>query len=119
MRPKKRRDKGLSLDPTPPLQSALTVHDITQRELTPILEERTMRRTTVLVSTAALAIGITAGAGWARQQPQGPQPFFVGNRLGLPVNPAADGKFEAISTNVKVFGSIYSAESCSYDPQRG
>ena len=78
-----------------------------------------MKRSTVLVGTATLAIGIAAGAGWAQQQPQGPQPYFVGNRLGLPVNPAADGKFEAISSNVKVFGSIYSAESCSYDPDRG
>ena len=25
----------------------------------------------------------------------------------------------AISSNVKVYGAIYSAESCSYDPERG
>jgi hypothetical protein len=43
----------------------------------------------------------------------------VGNRLGLPVTPTPDGKFEAISSNVKVYGSIYSAESCSYDATRG
>jgi hypothetical protein len=77
-----------------------------------------MRRITVLASAAALAIGMAAGALLAQQQ-QGPQPFFVGNRLGLPINPAADGKFEAISSNVKVYGSIYSAESCSYDSARG
>jgi hypothetical protein len=77
-----------------------------------------MRRITVLASAAALAIGLAAGALLAQQQ-QGSQPFFVGNRLGLPVNPAADGTFEAISSNVKVYGSIYSAESCSYDPARG
>jgi SMP-30/gluconolaconase/LRE-like protein len=54
------------------------------------------------------------------QQPQAtPQPFFVGNRLGLPINPAADGAFDAMSSNVKVFGAIYSAESCSYDAERG
>ena len=47
------------------------------------------------------------------------QPFFVGNRLGLPINPAADGAFAAMSPNVKVFGAIYSAESCSYDAERG
>lgn len=52
-------------------------------------------------------------------QPPQPQPFFVGNRLGLPINPAADGAFEAMSPNVKVFGSVYSAESCSYDAGRG
>ena len=47
------------------------------------------------------------------------QPFFVGNGLGLPINPAADGKFEPMSPNVKVFGAIYSAESCSYAAERG
>ena len=77
-----------------------------------------MKRVTTLTTAAALAIGFAAGALLA-QQAQGPQPFFVGNRLGLPINPAADGKFEAISSNVKVYGSIYSAESCSYDEGRG
>jgi hypothetical protein len=48
-----------------------------------------------------------------------PQPFFVGNRVGLPINPAADGAFAPASANVKVFGSIYSVESCSYDAERG
>ena len=78
-----------------------------------------MKRTTLLVGAATLLIGIGAGALWAQQQPQGPQPFFVGNRLGLPINPAADGAFEPTSPNVKVYGAIYSAESCSYDPERG
>ena len=77
-----------------------------------------MRRLVFLVSAAALLIGVVAGALLA-QQTQSAQPFFVGNRLGLPVNPAADGAFDAISSNVKVYGSIYSAESCSYDPGRG
>jgi hypothetical protein len=31
-----------------------------------------------------------------------------GIRLGLPIAPAADGAFEAISPNVKVHGAIYS-----------
>src|SRR5215211_8497129 len=75
-----------------------------------------MNRTIVLTGVA-LAVGIAAGALLA-QQPAA-QPYFVGNRLGLPVNPAPDGAFEAISSNVKVYGSIYSAESCSYDPDRG
>ena len=78
-----------------------------------------MKRTTLLVGAATLLIGIAAGALWAQQQPQGPQPFFVGNRLGLPINPAADGTFEPTSPNVKVYGAIYSAESCSYDEDRG
>ena len=78
-----------------------------------------MKRNTWLAGAGILAIGMTAGALLAQQPPQGPQPFFVGNRLGLPINPAADGSFEAMSSNVKVYGAIYSAESCSYDPDRG
>jgi hypothetical protein len=78
-----------------------------------------MTRMTVLASSATLAIGMAAGATLAQQPPQGPQPYFVGNRLGLPINPAPDGKFEAMSSNVKVYGAVHSAESCSYDPGRG
>jgi sugar lactone lactonase YvrE len=78
-----------------------------------------MKRVTVMTGAAMLLVGIAAGAMLAQQQPQGPQPFFVGNRLGLPINPAADGAFEPMSSNVKVYGAIYSAESCSYDAERG
>jgi hypothetical protein len=77
-----------------------------------------MHRVTYRASVAALVVAVVGGA-LVAQQAQQPQPFFVGNRLGLPVNPAADGAFEAISPNVKVYGAIYSAESCSYDAQRG
>ena len=67
-----------------------------------------------------LALGIAVASLAAQQAPApGPQPYFVGNRLGMPINPAPDGKFDPISKNVKVFGAIYSAESCSYDPTRG
>src|SRR5690348_5751914 len=76
-----------------------------------------MKRVTSLAA-AVLVAGVTAGPA-AAQQPQGPQPFSVGNRLGLPVNPAPDGAFQPISSNVKVYGAIYSAESCSYDAERG
>jgi hypothetical protein len=78
-------------------------------------------KTIILLGGAALTAGITAGVLLAQQPaaPAGPQPFSVGNRLGLPIAPAADGKFDAMSTNVKVYGAIYSAESCSYDPGRG
>jgi hypothetical protein len=75
-----------------------------------------------LFTTGAIVLGasLTAGTVIAQQPaPAGPQPFSVGNRLGMPINPAPDGKFEPMSTNVKVYGAIYSAESCSYDPQRG
>jgi hypothetical protein len=77
-----------------------------------------MTRVTFLATAAGLVIGVVAGASVA-QQAQQPQPYSVGNRLGLPVTPAADGAFEPISSNVKVYGAIYSAESCSYDAGRG
>lgn len=77
-----------------------------------------MKQITVL-ATAALLVGVVARTLPAQQAPATPQPFSVGNRLGLPVTPAADGAFEPISPNVKVYGAIYSAESCSYDPDRG
>ena len=69
------------------------------------------------LATAVLIISVVAGPVSA-QQVEEPQPFFVGNPLGLPVNPAADADFEAISSNVKVYGAIYSAESCTYDAER-
>src|SRR5437867_3305700 len=81
------------------------------------MEGSQMDRTTFLTGVALL-IGIGSGDALA-QQPQGPRPFFVGNPLGLPVDPAANGAFEGISSNVKVYGAIYSAESCSYDAERG
>src|ERR1044071_394125 len=73
-------------------------------------------RRCILKLTLPLAILATS---LSAQQTPTPQPFFVGNRLGLPINPAADGAFAPMSPNVKVFGAIYSAESCSYDAERG
>ena len=77
-----------------------------------------MNRLTLLAGATALSI-VIAPADMLAQQPPGPRPLVVGNRLGLPVEPAADGAFEAMSSNVKVYGAIYSAESCSYDADRG
>ena len=86
-----------------------------------------MNQLLIRAGAAALAVGLALPV--SAQQPAAPAPnppaapatpppFFVGNRLGLPINPAADGSFEAMSSNVKVYGAIYSAESCSYDPVR-
>ena len=77
-----------------------------------------MTRVPFTAAAAAVLLGVAAGATLARQAQQ-PQPYVVGNRLGLPVTPPADGRFEPISSNVKVYGAIYSAESCSYDADRG
>jgi hypothetical protein len=78
---------------------------------------RITRRSTLLVGAAALAIGIVPGTSRA-QRPQAPQPV-VGNPVGLPVTPGENRPFEPASPNVKVYGAIYSAESCSYDATRG
>ena len=67
---------------------------------------------------ATLLVAVVPRVTLAQQTP-GPQPFSVGNRLGMPVTPGPDGAFEAISPNVKVHGAIYAAESCSYDAERG
>ncbi len=75
----------------------------------------------MIVAFGGIDLMMGTGLVVAGQQPAAPasQPFFVGNPLGLPINPAADGSFAPISPNVKVYGAIYSAESCSYDPTRG
>jgi SMP-30/Gluconolactonase/LRE-like region len=78
-----------------------------------------MTRVRATVGVAALVGGVAGAVLWAQAPSQSPQPYSVGNRLGLPVAPAADGTFNPISSNVKVYGAIYSAESCSYDATRG
>lgn len=69
-------------------------------------------------ASTVLLCGVFAGQ-VSGQQPPAPTPFFVGNPLGLPITPAPNAGFEQISSNVKVYGAIYSAESCSYDSARG
>ncbi|MEO7273107.1 MAG: SMP-30/gluconolactonase/LRE family protein [Vicinamibacterales bacterium] len=78
-----------------------------------------MQRMTQQGLGAALAAGLTMSVVMAQAPAPQPQPFSVGNRVGLPMAAAADGTFNPVSANVKVFGSIYSAESCSYDAARG
>lgn len=75
-----------------------------------------MKRTRYLPAAAAIVLTLAASPMLAQQPQQGPQPYSVGNPLGLS---GADGAFGAISSNVKVYGAIYSAESCSYDAERG
>jgi hypothetical protein len=76
----------------------------------------------ITIAGLTLSTGLALGTALAQQAapaaPAGPVPYFVGNPLGMPINPAADGKFDPMSSNVKVYGSVYSAESCSYDPVR-
>ena len=48
-----------------------------------------------------------------------PQPTCSATRSACRSIPAPNGTFNPMSSNVKVYGAIYSAESCSYDPDRG
>ncbi len=81
-----------------------------------------MRQSIRIAKFAALIAGALAPRVALAQNPPPPpppQPYVVGNPLGLPVTPSPDGSFAPISPNVKVYGAIYSAESCSYDATRG
>jgi len=78
-----------------------------------------MQRITGWALGTVLAAGALTGAVMAQAQAPQPQPFSVGNRVGLPMAAAPDGTFNPVSANVKMFGAIYSAESCSYDAARG
>ena len=74
-----------------------------------------MKKTASLAAALALAAQPTLA-----QQPQPTsQPYVTGNALGLPTTPAPNATFAPMSSNVKVYGAIYSAESCSYDATRG
>ena len=70
-----------------------------------------MTRTAFITSAAALALGLATGASFAQQPPapqaqqppqqgppQAPQPYSVGNALGMPINPTPDGAFQPMSS---------------------
>ena len=82
----------------------------------------TRRQNTAIVGFALLVgvrvIDTAIAQQGAPAAPAAPVPYSVGNRLGMPINPAPDGTFTPMSDNVKVYGSVYSAESCSYDADR-
>jgi DNA-binding beta-propeller fold protein YncE len=65
---------------------------------------------------AALILASIAAAPLASQtaSTDGPKPFEAGRPLGT----TADGVYTPMSANVKVYGAIVNAESCSYDAQR-
>lgn len=68
----------------------------------------------------ATVLSLASGALRAQQPPAvaAPPPYVVGNPVGLPITPAADGKFNPMSSGLKMYGAMYSAESCSYDRDR-
>jgi len=70
-------------------------------------------------SSALITILMSTGAVMAQQAPAAPEepkPFVAGQPLG--VTSRDDGSFTPMSDNVKMFGSLVSTESCSYDPER-
>jgi sugar lactone lactonase YvrE len=71
---------------------------------------------------AGTAVALLAATGFAIAQQAQTRPYYVGNPLGLPAAPpapdAAQTEFAPISDNVKMYGALYSVESCSYDPVR-
>lgn len=71
-------------------------------------------KTVFAASCVALLFAGTSALAQQAPAPAAPQPFAAGNPLGV----TADGKFNPMTSNVKVYGAIVSAESCSYDPTR-
>jgi len=65
-----------------------------------------------MMATAGLALsaGLALGTALAQQAPPAapaaPVPYLVGNSLGMPINPDPKVKFEVMSSNVKVYGSV-------------
>jgi len=81
------------------------------------------RRAKPLRLVCALALVALAGEVCSQQPPQ-PRDYYVGTPgVGLPVAPPAAGTppiaFAPASRNVRMFGALYSVESCVYDPGRG
>jgi len=72
----------------------------------------------------ALTLLASAADSLAQQSPPPPRDYYVGTTgIGLPVAPPAPGAppaaFAPASKNVRMFGALYSVESCVYDPDRG
>lgn len=75
---------------------------------------RLLNRCKVKISFVILIMSIGLLASSVSAQAQEKQPYTVGSPLGL----TSDGDFKPISSNVKVYGAIQSAESCIYDAER-
>lgn len=79
-----------------------------------------------LVPISALTLAALASPTLAQQTPPQPRDYYVGSPgVGLPVSPPAPGAatpasaFAPASKNVRMFGALYSVESCVYDASRG
>ena len=74
-----------------------------------------MNRLALLTIALALLVGLTAGPALAQEAPSS---YPTGNPVGVPAGPDADQTYEPASANVTMYGALYSAESCTYDPER-
>src|SRR5690349_7985984 len=79
-----------------------------------------------LVPISALTLAALASPTLAQQTPPQPRDYYVGSPgVGLPVSSPAPGAatpasaFAPASKNVRMFGALYSVESCVYDASRG
>jgi len=65
---------------------------------------------------AVILMGLAANPSIAQDSAKAPaKPFIAGQPLGVTL----EGKFTSMSKNVKVYGAVVNAESCSYDASRG
>ncbi|MGD9737960.1 MAG: SMP-30/gluconolactonase/LRE family protein [Bauldia sp.] len=87
----------------------------------------------LLTGAAVLIVGIGASAvlaqapapapapAPAQQPPPPPRPYYVGNPVGQPIAPPRPDAenppaFVPMDDHVRMYGALYSVESCSYDP---
>ncbi|MBT8401738.1 MAG: SMP-30/gluconolactonase/LRE family protein [Rhodothermia bacterium] len=73
---------------------------------------------TLSIARVAMTVGLVVSPALAQDTIEA-RPYPVGNPVGLPVESGPDQAFEATSSNVTVYGAVYSAESCTYDAARG
>ena len=74
-----------------------------------------MKRLLSLAITASVLLGVAAGPALGQDTPSS---YPTGNPVGVPAAPGADQSFAPASSNVTMYGALYSAESCTYDPER-
>lgn len=79
------------------------------------MKERKPRMFNLIYNMIAFALILAIGISIQPVKAQQTDSYPVGSPLGLNSN----GEFQPISSNVKVYGAIYSAESCTYDADRG
>ena len=87
-----------------------------------------LRRLKNLGPFSVLTLVALAGEVFAQQPPPQPRDYYVGTPgVGLPVAPPAPATgtqtppnaFAPVTKNVRMYGALYSVESCVYDPGRG